>query len=175
MNLHTLNVWAIRAASGIGVLSLAACGIRRWCWGPPGSVPMEFASDPPAAGARGFLIAFVLSLVMAVNLAMFLNAPGTTTAFGATAGFLAGAGWVAAGMGIVALFEHRPWRYVVINGGYFDAGVDGDGRDPGRMEVELEQGPREMIPARGLTAAGKSVVRYGAHGTFRLRGRDPDA
>ena len=74
--------------------------------------------SPPAAGARGFLIAFVLSLVMAVNLAMFLNAPGTTLAFGATAGLLAGAGWVATGIGIVALFEHRSWKYVLINGGY---------------------------------------------------------
>ena len=34
------------------------------------------------------------------------------------AGFLAGAGWVAAGIGIVALFEHRSWKYVAINGGY---------------------------------------------------------
>ena len=68
--------------------------------------------------AKGFLIAFVLSLVMAVNLAMFLNAPGTTLAFGAMAGFLAGAGWVLVGIGIVAMFENRPWKYVLINGGY---------------------------------------------------------
>jgi Protein of unknown function (DUF1761) len=56
--------------------------------------------------------------VMAVNLAMFLNDPKTTLAWGATAGFLAGFGWVAMGMGIVALFERRSLKYVLINGGY---------------------------------------------------------
>ena len=55
---------------------------------------------------------------MAVNLAIFLNDPKTTLAWGATAGFLAGFGWVAMGMGIVALFERRSLKYVLINGGY---------------------------------------------------------
>lgn len=55
---------------------------------------------------------------MAFNLAMFLNDPKTTLAWGATAGFLAGFGWVAMGMGIVSLFERRPFSYVLINGGY---------------------------------------------------------
>jgi hypothetical protein len=55
---------------------------------------------------------------MAVNLAMFLNDPKTTLAWGATAGFLAGFGWVAMGMGLVALFERRSLKYVLINGGY---------------------------------------------------------
>ena len=117
MNFHALNLWAIVAAS-------ASAFLIGWLWYSPVLLggtwkrANGFVSDPPAAGARGFVIAFVLSLVMAVNLAMFLNAPGTTTAFGATAGFLAGAGWVAAGMGIVALFENRPWKYVLVNGGY---------------------------------------------------------
>ncbi len=77
-----------------------------------------FTTDPPAAGAKGFLIAFVLRVVMAFNLAMFLNARGTTLAWGATAGFLAGAGWGAAGIGIIAVFEHKRLGYVLINGGY---------------------------------------------------------
>ena len=37
---------------------------------------------------------------------------------GILAGFLAGFGWVALGIGIVALFERRPWMYMLINGGY---------------------------------------------------------
>jgi hypothetical protein len=68
--------------------------------------------------ARVFGIAFVFELLMAANLAMFLNDPGTTTAWGATAGFLAGAGWIALGVGVIGLFERRPWSYVVVNGGY---------------------------------------------------------
>jgi hypothetical protein len=62
---------------------------------------------------------FVLSLVMAANLAAFLDDPSTTTAWGATAGFLAGFGWVALGIGVVALFERRPLSYTLINGGYW--------------------------------------------------------
>jgi hypothetical protein len=77
-----------------------------------------FETNPPAAGPKVFALALILSLVMAVNLAMFLNDPKTTTAFGAMAGFLAGFGWCAMGIGIVALFEHRSLSYVLINGGY---------------------------------------------------------
>jgi hypothetical protein len=64
------------------------------------------------------VISFVLSLVMALNLAMFLNDSKTNLAWGATAGFLAGFGWVATGIGIVSMFERRPWSYVIVNGGY---------------------------------------------------------
>ena len=63
-------------------------------------------------------IAFVLTLLMAFNLAAFLANPGTTTKFGAAAGFAAGFGWVALGFGVVALFERRSFKYVLINGGY---------------------------------------------------------
>jgi hypothetical protein len=37
---------------------------------------------------------------------------------GATAGFLAGFGWCFMGIGMIALFERKPWSYVLINGGY---------------------------------------------------------
>lgn len=69
--------------------------------------------------ARIFGGAFVLSLIMAFNLAAFLSGPDTTIAWGATAGALAGVGWVALGIGVVALFERRPLSYVLINGGYW--------------------------------------------------------
>ena len=75
-------------------------------------------SVSPVAGPKVFALALVLSLVMAVNLAMFLNDPKTTLAFGAMAGFLAGFGWAAMGIGIVSLFERRSLSYVLINGGY---------------------------------------------------------
>ena len=74
--------------------------------------------DPAAAGPKVCGLALLLSLVMAVNLAMFLNDPKTTLAFGAMAGFLAGFGWAAMGIGIVSLFERRSLSYVLINGGY---------------------------------------------------------
>jgi hypothetical protein len=65
-----------------------------------------------------FGLSFLFSLIMSANLAMFLAGPETTIAWGATAGFLAGCGWVALGVGIIALFERRPWQYIAVNGGY---------------------------------------------------------
>lgn len=117
MNLHTLNLWAIVAAT-VSAFIIGGLWYSPVLLGAAWKRANGFSADPPPAGVRGFAIAFVLSLVMAVNLAMFLNAPGTTLAFGATAGFLAGAGWVLVGIGIVAVFEHRSWKYVLINGGY---------------------------------------------------------
>lgn len=63
-----------------------------------------------------FGLAFILTFFMAFNLAMFIG-PGDL-AFGMTAGFLAGFGWVALGIGVVAVFENRSLKYVLINGGY---------------------------------------------------------
>lgn len=68
--------------------------------------------------AKIFGVAFLFTFIMAFNLAMFLNDDKTDLAWGATAGFLAGFGWAALGLGIVALFERRPWSYTFINGGY---------------------------------------------------------
>ena len=66
-----------------------------------------------------FGLSFLLSLIMAYNLAAFLAAPDTTMLWGATAGALAGIGWVALSIGVLGLFERRSWKYVLINGGYF--------------------------------------------------------
>lgn len=61
--------------------------------------------------------AFVLSLLIATNLAFFLGAKAGL-AWGATAGALAGFGWVAASMGITFLFERKPLRLFLIDAGY---------------------------------------------------------
>lgn len=68
--------------------------------------------------ARAFGGAFFLALIMSANLAMFLADPSTTVSWGIAAGALAGIGWAAAGLAIVALFENRPWSYMLVNGGY---------------------------------------------------------
>jgi hypothetical protein len=117
MNLHTLNLWAVLLAA-LSAFLIGGLWYSPILLGSAWKRANGFTADPPAAGPKGFLIAFLLSLVMAFNLAMFLNAPGTTLAWGATAGFLAGFGWVAMSIGIIALFEHRPLGYVAINGGY---------------------------------------------------------
>ena len=61
--------------------------------------------------------AFVLSLVAAAVFAMFLGAEMSVGAATA-AGFSAGLCWVAASYGINYLFERRPLRLWLINGGY---------------------------------------------------------
>ena len=91
--------------------------MRRFCLAGRGSKRMGLARMTLPANAKIFGVSFGLSLVMALNLAMFLNDPKTNLGWGATAGFLAGFGWVAMGIGIVSLFERRPWTYVLVNGG----------------------------------------------------------
>ena|ERR1700676_1350147 len=118
MTLQNLNLWAILVAAASAFL-VGGLWYSPIMFGPVWKKANRFGSDePPPATAKIFAVSFVLSLVMAFNLAMFLNDVKTTLAWGATAGFLAGFGWVTMGVGIVSLFERRPWIYVVVNGGY---------------------------------------------------------
>jgi hypothetical protein len=117
MNMHTLNPWAILVAAvsafALGGLWYSVLFAKVW------KRVNGFTGELPAANmGKVFGISLVLSLVMSFNLAMFLNDPKTTMAWGATAGFLAGFGWVMMGIGIVSLFERRPFAYVLVNGGY---------------------------------------------------------
>lgn len=69
-----------------------------------------------------FGIAFVLSLLMAANLAFFLAGPEVTLMFALGASLAAGLGWAAFSTAILALFERRPLAYSLINGGYLTLG-----------------------------------------------------
>ena len=64
--------------------------------------------------------AFVLAVVIALNLAFFLGADAGWL-WGLTAGALAGVGWVAASMGTTFLFERKPLRLILIDTGYHAA------------------------------------------------------
>lgn len=63
-----------------------------------------------------FGFAFLFSLLMALNLALFIGQEGVS--FGLMAGFFTGFGFVFFAIGIISLFENRPFLYVLINGGY---------------------------------------------------------
>ncbi len=65
-----------------------------------------------------FGLSFLFFLLMSGNLAAFLATPETDFLFGLLAGFLAGFGWVALSLTIIALFERKSWKYMLINGGY---------------------------------------------------------
>jgi hypothetical protein len=62
-------------------------------------------------------LALVLSLIMAVNLAMFLSDSSIQLSTGLLYGFLTGL-WIFCGIAIVGLFEQKTARYIFINGGY---------------------------------------------------------
>jgi len=64
-----------------------------------------------------FGVSFLLSLLVAFNLAMFVGLEGDW-AYGALAGLLAGVGWVAAFLGILYLFEKKSLKLFAVNGGY---------------------------------------------------------
>lgn len=118
MNMHTLNLPAIFAAT-LSAFLLGGLWYSPALFGKAWQRANGFGETPPATNmGKVFGISFVLTLIMALNLAMFLNAPTTTTSFGAAAGFAAGFGWAAMGLAIVALFERRPLSYMLINGGY---------------------------------------------------------
>lgn len=63
-----------------------------------------------------FGIGFVLSLLMAANLAFFVAGVdfGMTVLYSVAAGL----GWATFGLAMVALFERRPLPYFLIHGGY---------------------------------------------------------
>ena len=63
-----------------------------------------------------FGLSFFFAFFMSLNLAMFIGKEDL--AYGTIAGFLTGFGWVALGIAIIALFENRPLKYFLINGGY---------------------------------------------------------
>ncbi len=117
MDFHALNFWAILVAA-LSAFLIGGVWYSPVLLGGAWKKANGFGSDVSGTGPRVFGFAFVLSLVMAVNLAMFLHDPKTNLSWGATAGFLAGFGWAAMGIGIVALFEHRSLKYMLINGGY---------------------------------------------------------
>jgi hypothetical protein len=115
MNSH-LNYGAILAAAAS---MFALGGLWYKMFSAPWMKANGFQDRPPVANtAKIFGISFLFSLVMAFNLAKFLDNPTTTAAWGATAGFLAGFGWCFMGIGIICLFERKPWSYVLINGGF---------------------------------------------------------
>jgi hypothetical protein len=75
----------------------------------------ELASSNPA---KIYGLTLLFALVISYNLAFFLSDDQTTPVWGATAGFLAGFGWSTLSFAIIALFERRSWRYILINGGF---------------------------------------------------------
>lgn len=128
MDINTIN-WLAVLVAGISAFVLGGVWYSPLlfgnAWMKENSMTVDDVKKGNAAKIYGW--AFILSLIMAANLAMFLaDSPAectgncarqTDVSWGAIAGFLAGI-WVFCGLAIVALFEHKSARYIFINGGY---------------------------------------------------------
>lgn len=88
-------------------------------WMAESGVTEEAANE--SNKARIFGLAFLASLVISFNLAMFLG-PQSTLFTGAFCGFLAGFGWVAMAFAVNDLFELRSLKLFAINGGFHTVG-----------------------------------------------------
>ena len=110
-------------------IAVALCAVSSLVLGGIWYSPVLFAkawqsaaglSDDQLKGgnmAKTFGLTFLLSFIAAAVFAMFL---GTEMSVGAAtaAGFSPGLCWVAASYGITYLFEHRPLKLWLVNGGY---------------------------------------------------------
>lgn len=67
---------------------------------------------------KNFGLAFLLAYIISYNLAFFLGTPGTDWKWGVIAGLLAGVGWAVTTFIIIAIFEFRSLKYILINCGY---------------------------------------------------------
>lgn len=126
MDMNSIN-WLAVLVAGISAFVLGGVwyspALFGKAWMKENKITMEEVQRGNKAKIFGW--AFILSLIMAANLAMFLaepkepcpGAPVVNISWGATAGFLAGI-WVFSSIAIVGLFEHKTARYIFINGGY---------------------------------------------------------
>ena len=114
-----LNIWAILAAALANFL-IGGVWYSPALFQGPWMRANGFREDDLKKGSPAviFGVSFLFCLIMAANLAAFLSGPDTTIGFAIAAGFAAGLGWAALGLGVVALFERRPWSYILVNGGY---------------------------------------------------------
>jgi hypothetical protein len=128
MDMNSIN-WLAVLVAGISAFVLGGVWYSPMLFGNAWMKENRFSEEQVknANKTKIFGWAFILSLIMAANLAMFLAdtpaectgncAQKTDITWGSIAGFLAGI-WGFAAIAIAALFEQKTARYIFINGGY---------------------------------------------------------
>jgi len=109
--------------------------------------------------ARVFGGTFLLALVMTINLAMFLG-PHPSLAFATAAGAAAGVGWTAAGFGITYLFERRPLKLWLVNGGYHAVTLTVIGAVLGVFSMFGQTNSSEVRITSYVSPSGDRVLRH---------------
>jgi hypothetical protein len=113
-----INIWAVLAA-GASAFVLGGLWYSPVLFGKAWQQAAGLSDEQAKSGnpAMIFGISLLLSVIAAFVFAMFLG-PQPALAFGLGAGFSAGLCWVAASFGINYLFERKPLKLFLINGGY---------------------------------------------------------
>jgi len=113
-----INVWAVLAA-GVSSMILGGLWYSPVLFGKAWSAAsgVTEAQQQSANMAKIMGTAFVLAAIGAAVFAMFLG-PRPAPVFATSAGLSAGLCWVAGSFGINYLFEQRPMKLFLINGGY---------------------------------------------------------
>jgi hypothetical protein len=113
-----INVWAVLAA-GLSSLILGGLWYSPVLFGKAWSAAsgVTEAQMNAANPVKTLGTTFVLAVIGAAVFAMFLG-PRPAPTFATAAGLSAGLCWVAGSFGINYLFEQRPLRLFLINGGY---------------------------------------------------------
>ena len=128
MDMSSIN-WLAVLVAGISAFVLGGVWYSPMLFGNAWMKENKFTEEQLKSSNKTKIFgwAFVISLIMAANLAMFLAdtpaectgncAQKTDITWGSIAGFLAGI-WGFSAIAIAALFEQKTARYIFINGGY---------------------------------------------------------
>jgi Protein of unknown function (DUF1761) len=118
MEMSAVN-WLAVAVAGISAFVLGGVWYSPALFGKAWMKENKMTVEDVQKGNKGKIFgwSFILTLLMAVNLAMFLNDPKINFEMGIVYGLLTGL-WIFCGIAIVALFEHKSARYIFVNGGY---------------------------------------------------------
>lgn len=118
MELSQLNYWAI-LVSALSTFLIGGLWYSPAIFGKAWMEENGFKEEELRKSnmVKIFGLTFLLSLIAAVNLAMFLGAEADAV-MGAFYGFLAGFGWVAMFIGTHYLFERKSMKLFLINAGY---------------------------------------------------------
>ena len=117
MDLSALNFFAILVAA-LSSFVIGGLWYSPFMFGKAWMAENGFKDEDLQGGmGKTFGLSFILSLIIAFNLAAFLGSDATLS-WGLTAGALAGIGWVATAMGITYLFERKSLRLFLIDAGY---------------------------------------------------------
>jgi hypothetical protein len=120
MDISTLNIWAVLVAT-ISTFIIGGLWYSKPLFADAWmqSAGLSTESVQTANMGKIFGLAFLFELIMAFNLGMFLNDPSVDAVAGAMYGFLTGFGWITLALCVNSLYEQRPWKYMLINGGYW--------------------------------------------------------